>query len=59
MFQLLKIGARGRIIEAWPWLRRVGRRGPGRDRIQRIEELLTEAGNAIAHLLAAQDAVDE
>src|SRR5262249_55601616 len=57
--QLLKIGARGRIVEAWPWLRRVGRRRAGRDRIQRVDELLTEAGNTIAHLIAAHDAVDE
>src|SRR5262249_47176512 len=59
MFQLLKIGARGRIIEAWPWFRRGGRRGAGRDRIQRIYEQLTEDGNPMARRIQPHAAVDE
>jgi hypothetical protein len=55
VLQLLEVGARRRVVKPRSGLRRIGRRGIGRRRIQRIDELLAKARQAIAHLVATHD----
>src|SRR5262249_18977493 len=57
--QLLQVGARWRVVKPGPGLRRIGRRGTGLRRIQRIDELLTKARQAVPHLIATHDPVGE